>query len=78
MKKLNVDGALMDASMLQKQGESQRSATVHTVQYKKANVFLFCLFGPSAYGSSQARRRIGSVATNLHHSHSNTGSKPRL
>uniref|UniRef100_A0A8D0N9X0 Uncharacterized protein n=1 Tax=Sus scrofa TaxID=9823 RepID=A0A8D0N9X0_PIG len=33
---------------------------------------------PAAYGSSQARDRIGAVATGLHQSHSNAGSKPRL
>ena len=41
--------------------------------------FFVCLFvcflGPHpAYGSSQARGRIGAVATNLHHRHSNAGS----
>ena len=44
---------------------------------------LFCLFAisraaPMAYGGSQARGLIRAVATGLHHSHSNTGSKPRL
>ena len=33
---------------------------------------------PSAYGGSQARGRIGATAAGLYHSHSNTGSKPRL
>ena len=33
---------------------------------------------PVAYGGSQARGLIGAVATSLHHSHSNAGSKPRL
>ena len=42
--------------------------------------FFFCFFwaSPMAYGGSQARRRIGAVATGLHHSHSNVGSKPCL
>ena len=46
--------------------------------------FFFCLFAISwatlmAYGGSQARGGpIGAVATSLHHSHSNTGSEPRL
>ena len=31
-----------------------------------------------AYGGSQARGLIGAVAAGLHHSHSNTGSKPRM
>ena len=39
----------------------------------------FCLFAiswaaPAAYGGSQARGRIGAVATSQRHSHSNTGS----
>ena len=40
----------------------------------------FCLFRatPEACGGSQARGLIGGVATSLHHSHSNSGSEPRL
>ena len=43
----------------------------------------FCLFvfsraAPEAYGGSQARGQIRSVATTLCQSHSNTGSEPRL
>ena len=47
-------------------------------------IYLFiCLFAfsraaPAAYGGSPARGLIGTVATGLHQSHSNTGSKPRL
>ena len=33
---------------------------------------------PVAYGGSQARGRIGAVATGLHQIHSNAGSEPRL
>ena len=33
---------------------------------------------PTAYGGSQARGRIGAVATGLHHSHSNAASEPHL
>jgi len=45
--------------------------------------FFFCLFAiswatPAAYGGSQARGRIGAVATGLHQSHSNAGSEPCL
>ena len=52
--------------------------------------FVFCLFvvvvvivaiswaAPAAYGGSQARGRIGAVATGLRQSHSNAGSEPRL
>ena len=40
----------------------------------------FCLFraASSAYGGSQTRGRIRTVAAGLHHSHSNEGSEPRL
>ena len=47
-------------------------------------IYLFiCLFAiswaaPAAYGGSQARDRIGAVATGLCQSHSNAGSEPRL
>ena len=39
--------------------------------------FVFCLFRamPAAYGGSQARGLIGTLATGLHHSHSNVGSE---
>ena len=42
--------------------------------------FLISFFrtAPMAYGSSQARGRIGAAAASLHHSHSDTGSKPHL
>ena len=33
---------------------------------------------PTAYGSSQARGQIRAIAISLHHSHSNSGSEPRL
>jgi len=40
----------------------------------------FCLYRAAsvAYGGSQARGRIGAVATGLHQSHSHTGSELRL
>ena len=49
-------------------------------------LFIFYLFiffaiswaAPTACGGSQARGRIGAIATGLHQSHSNSGSKPRL
>ena len=42
--------------------------------------FFFLVFraAPAAYGSSQARGWIRGTAAGLHHSHSNTGSKPHL
>ena len=36
------------------------------------------LGGPHPYGGSQARGPIGAAAADLHHSHSNKGSEPRL
>ena len=41
-------------------------------------LFAFSRATPSAYGGSQARGRIRAIATSLHQSHSNVGSKPRL
>ena len=52
--------------------------------YSALDVYLFFGGGglyraaPTAYGSSQARGQIGVAAVSLHHSHSNTRSKPRL
>ena len=45
------------------------------------NFFFFFAFSkaaPVAYGGSQARGLIRAVAAAIHHSHSNTGSKPHL
>ena len=43
-------------------------------------VWSFCLSRAAlkAYGGSQARGLIGAVAAGLHHSHSYSGSEPRL
>ena len=46
-------------------------------------IFFFFFFGiswaaPTAYGGSQARGRIGAVATSLRQNHSNAGSELRL
>ena len=42
--------------------------------------FVFCHFraAPTAHGGSQAKSQMGAVAADLHHSHSNEGSKPNL
>ena len=45
--------------------------------------FFFCLFAifwaaPATHGGSQAWGSVGTVAANLHQSHSNAGSEPRL
>ena len=55
---------------------------MHNISPNFPSIF-FCLFAISwatlaAFGGSQARGRIGAVATGLHQSHSNVGSKPRL
>ena len=50
------------------------------IQYVFLLFVRFCLFRaiPAAYGGSQARGRIGAVASGLHHSHSNARCEPRL
>ena len=63
----------------------------HFQKIKTLNFFFlfFCLLSfvvvvaiswaaPTAYGGSQARGRIGAVATGLRQSHSSAGSEPRL
>ena len=49
-------------------------------KYHECTPQAFLLFraAPMAYGSSQARGRIGAIGTSPHHSHSNVGSKPSL
>ena len=42
------------------------------------SVCLFYRDVPMAHGRSQAKGQIGATAAHLHHSHSNTGSEPRL
>ena len=41
-------------------------------------IFLLFRTTPTAYGSCQARGRIGAIAASLYHSHSNMESKPCL
>ena len=43
-----------------------------------ASFLFFLTAAPVANGGSQARGQIGAVATGLHHSHSNAGSKSHL
>ena len=40
--------------------------------------FFFKKASPAAYGSSQARGRIGATVPSLHHSNSNARPEPRL
>ena len=54
-----------------------------TIYYISTFFFFFGLFAiswaaPMAYRGSQARGLIGAVATSLHQSYSNAGSKPHL
>ena len=53
---------------------------LRSIHFQRMALFLVCFFRatPVAYGISQARGGIGAVASGLHHSHSNMGSKPRL
>ena len=41
-------------------------------------LFAFSRATSTAYGESQARGQIGAIATGLHQSHTNAGSKPHL
>ena len=54
------------------------SAKKKRVKYLINDFFFLFRAAPMAYGSSQARGRIGAAAAGLHHSHSNTRSKPHL
>ena len=64
---------------------------IETLKIQISSLFFFLSFvffvvvivaiswaAPVAYGGSQARGRIGAVATSLRQSHSNAGSEPRL
>ena len=68
-------------------GISERPDLAHnikiTLKLKKVQGFFFFFFflvfsraNPTARGGSQARGLIRAVATGLHYSHSNAGSKP--
>ena len=68
-------------------GQSSGTGLKFQLVWSKAKRVVFlvvfcccCLFraAPTAYVGSQARGPIGAVAAGLHHSHSNTGSQPRL
>ena len=64
----------------QELGQIRKSYHIHFYFLIFNFIYLFFLFraAPLAYGSSQARGQIGATISSLHHSHSNTGSKPRL
>ena len=59
------------------------SATSNDEKLHPNSLFFWSFFAiswvaPVAYGGSQARGGIGTVAAGLHQSHSNEGSEPRL
>ena len=77
-----------DAPEMLRNLKDEDTSTVSVVnrgQHKgpQKKLFCFCLFAfpwaaPAARGGSQARGRIGAVATSLHQSHSHRGPEPRL
>ena len=52
--------------------------TTFSINYTPIHFFGLFRAAPEAYGHSQARGLTGAAAAGLHHSHSNTGSEPRL
>ena len=52
------------------------------INIRKLNMYIFIYFliraSSAAYGSSQVKGPIRAAAASLHHSHSNSGSKPSL
>ena len=58
--------------------ESIDSCSFYFMAFVVVVVVAISWAAPTAYGGSQARGRIGAVATGLHQSHSNAGSEPRL
>ena len=73
---LEVNSVLQDSSVKTYEGK------VGPEQWRHSFNFFVCLFvfafSGAAYGGSQARGRIGAVATGLCQSHSNSGSEPHL
>ena len=61
-------------------GESPKTLFLKTLGSYQSDFFFFLLFRATlaAYGGSQAVGQIGAVAAGLRHSHSNSGSEPRL
>ena len=57
-----------------------RKCSVDIYQFDKVFIFIFLLFRatPAAYRGFQAKGQVRAIAAGLHHSHSNSGSKPRL
>jgi len=65
-----------ESKLLTKENENPRPAFFFVVVV--VVVVAISWAAPAAYGGSQARGRIGAVATGLRQSHSNAGSEPRL
>ena len=51
---------------------------VYVCVYIYMCIYIYFRAAPAAYGSSQARARIGAAVAGLGHNHSNTGSEPHL
>ena len=86
---LEVMGTVVNRVVCGVFGPEVSPRTLHLFIYLFIYFFVFCLFvvvvvvaiswaAPAAYEGSQARGRIGAVATGLHQSHSNAGSEPCL
>ena len=78
---------LMGLSLCQSRAVSQSLISLMTLFNIYIYIFVFLSFvvvvaiswaAPVAYGGSQARGRIGAVATGLRQSHRHAGSKPPL
>ena len=75
--------AALEKAKRQKKKKKSGFTKLFGIQAPSLVLFFFGLFAfsraaPMAYGGSQARGRIGAVATGLRQSHSNMGSEPRL
>ena len=67
-------------TLLKELRQDQGKYIYYFVRWCLIIIFFFWHFRATcvAYGSSQARGRIGAAAAGLHHSHSNMGSQPHL
>ena len=75
-----TQSTLGNLASAQRYGESRLKLGKRAFQYVKpkseqiSSLFFLFRAAPGAYGSSQARGRIGAAAGGLHHSHSHVGS----
>ena len=61
-----------------KKKENENHQLFHHSEKVILTFFFFFRAAPAAYGGSQAKGRVGATAAGLCHSHSNSGSEPRL